>query len=528
MPGDVQIPPPTGAVQWIAKCQSLGTGDDQFNGICSTSDGGIVAAGYYTSSGTLTAVNANGTDFITILPASNTGTDPFIVKYSSVGVVQWIAKCKSSSTGNDMFKAICSTSDGGIVAAGSHNATSNTLTAVNADGTTDFTTLLPASSTGQDPFLVKYRSDGVVQWIAKCKSSTTDADDFTGICSTSDGGLVASGTYSGFSSGNFTAVNANGTNFGTVLPAANGIDPFLVKYSSAGAVQWIANNNAGSNDHLNDFFTAICSTSDGVVAAGSYNSTGTLTAYNANRTNFGTTLGATGTGQDPFLVKYSSSGTVQWIAKCQSLGTGDDRFNAICSTSDSGIVAAGFYISSSGFTLTAVNANGTNFLTVLPASNTGTDPFLVKYSSAGVVQWIAKNQSSSTATDQFNAICSTSDGGVVAAGFYNTTATLTAVNSNGSNFGTLLSPASSTGHDPFLVKYSSAGTVQWIAKCLSSSTGDDRFNAICSTTDGGIVAAGYYTSSGTLSAVNADGTTFLTLLSPASSTGNDPFLVKFY
>jgi roadblock/LC7 domain-containing protein len=515
VPGDVQTPPPTGAVQWIAKCQS--SGSDQFNGVCSTSDGGIVATGYYNSTGSLTAYNANLTAFTTTLLASTTGNDPFIVKYSSVGAVQWIAKCQSS--GNDDILAICSTTDGGVVAAGYYATPSGPLTAKNADGT-NFSTTLMASSNGEDPFIVKYNSTGTVQWIAKCKSTSTGNDQFKGICSTSDGGVVACGYYTG----SIEAYNATNTAFGTSLSAANnGIDPFLVKYNSGGAVQWIA--KCQSNGAVDDLCNSICSTTDGgVVAAGYVDSGFTLTAFNATYTAFGTTLMASGTGVDPFLVKYRSDGVVQWIAKCQSISTVTDVFNAICSTTDGGVVAAGYYNSSNS--LTAYNATSTAFTTTLLQTSSGNDPFLVKYSSAGTVQWIAKCQSSSINSDLFNAICSTTDSGIVAAGSYNSTGSLTAYNATYTAFATTLL-ASTTSDDPFLVKYSSAGTVQWIAKCQSSSTGNDTFSAICSTTDGGVVAAGYYNSAGTLTARNTDGTNFSTTL-PATSTSTDPFLVKFY
>jgi roadblock/LC7 domain-containing protein len=187
-----------------------------------------------------------------------------------------------------------------------------------------------------------------------------------------------------------------------------------------------------------------------VVAAGYYNSSNSLTAYNATSTAFTTTLLQTSSGNDPFLVKYSSAGTVQWIAKCQSSSINSDLFNAICSTTDSGIVAAGSYNSTGS--LTAYNATYTAFATTLLASTTSDDPFLVKYSSAGTVQWIAKCQSSSTGNDTFSAICSTTDGGVVAAGYYNSAGTLTARNTDGTNFSTTL-PATSTSTDPFLVKF---------------------------------------------------------------------------
>lgn len=506
----------TGAVQWITKLESGPSSVDQVTGITTTSDGGVVAAGYYTTTTYLSARNADGTWYSTALSASSTGQDPFLVKYNSLGAVQWIANLQSSSSGDDRFLAITSTSDGGVVAAGYYVAGA-TLTAKNADGTS-FSTVLPASSTGIDPFLVKYNSTGTVQWIAKLQSSSIDEDRINAITSTSDGCVVAAGFYT--STGTLTAKNANGTSFNTTLPASNtGQDPFLVKYDSAGTVQWIAKLQSSGIDTL----TAITSTSDGgVVAAGYYNSTNTLTANNADGTSFGTILPTSSTGEDPFIVKYNSTGTAQWLAKLQSSSAVTDRIHSITTTSDGGIIAAGYYTSTS--TLLAMNADGTSSNKTLPASSTGEDSFLVKYSSSGTVQWIAKLQSSNTGRDQIMAVTSTLDGSVVAVGYYNSSGTLTAKNADGTSFSTVL-PASNTGDDPFIVKYNSAGTVQWIAKQQCSDT-LDRALCITSASDGGVIAAGYYTSTGILTAINADGTSFSKTL-PASGTGQDPFLVKY-
>jgi hypothetical protein len=108
----------------------------------------------------------------------------------------------------------------------------------------------------------------------------------------------------------------------------------------------------------------------------------------------------------------------------------------------------------------------------------------VKYNSAGSVEWLARV--SGAGTEQANAICSMSDGGICVTGYYSsTTTTLTAFHASGTAFGTTLGQSTPTAsQEVFIVKYNSAGTVQWLARV--SGAGNDIANGICSMSDGGI------------------------------------------
>jgi hypothetical protein len=156
------------------------------------------------------------------------------------------------------------------------------------------------------------------------------------------------------------------------LTASASNDVFIVKYTSAGGVQWIT--RLASSD--NDIGNGICSTTDGgICVSGRFISL--LTAFNAsspNTSGFATTLTTAG-NWDTFIVKYSSSGLVMWVTRIG--GTGNDYGEAICSTPDGGICVTGWYDASSN-PLIAYNSDTTSFFTTLPSSGSR-DAFIVKY-----------------------------------------------------------------------------------------------------------------------------------------------------
>lgn len=499
-----------GFVIWLA--QIAGSGDDQATGVCTLNDGNIIVTGKYTSS-PVTVYNGDKTAFATTLPLAGV-QGGFVTKYSAVeintnvapptGRVQWVARV--SGAGNDYGNGICSTNDGGICVTGYY--TSSTLTAYNADTSAFGTTL--TLTTSADAFVVKYSSVGTVQWVANIGGTANEIAN--GICATTDGGICITGQYT---STTLTAYNANNTAFATTLTnsSAGITDIFVVKYSSAGTVQWVATICGTSSD---DVGYAVCGTIDGGICVTGYYYSSTLTAYNATGTAFGTTLANSGSS-DVYIVKYNSIGTVQWVARVA--GTSDDAGYSICSTSDGGICVTGY--SYNGGALTAYNANLSAFGTTFTVASY--DGFLVKYNSAGTVQWLARI--SGTSVDQGQGVCSTSDGGICVSGYYAVsllTNVLTVYNADGTTFGTTLVNSNTGMYDAFVAKYNSLGTVQWVARVGGAS--NDYGKSMCRTSDGGVCLASYSTS-GPVTAYNADTTTFGTTL--ANAGGNDAFIVKY-
>ena len=428
----------SGDLQWAARIG--GTGDDQSYSISTDTSGNVYVTGYYASN-PVTIFNANGTSFGTLASVSSS-IDVFIVKYNTSGVVQWTARI--ADIGDDRGYGISTDGSNNVYVTGFY--TSNPVTIFNANGTS-FGTLANAGLT--DAFIVKYNTSGVVQWTARIGG--TGDDPGYAITSDTSGNVYVTGYYA---SNPVTIFNANGTSFGT-LANAGSADTFIVRYNTSGVVQWTA-RIAGTGAETGWGITT--DTSGNVYLTGQY-STNPVTIFNANGTSFGTLANA-GTS-DACIVKYNTSGVVQWTARIT--GSNSDIGFDIASDSSGNVYVAGRYLSTP---ITIFNANGTSFGTLANAGSVGTaDVFLVKYNTSGVVQWTARI--GGTSDERPYGIGVDSSGNVYVFGNYEST-TLTIFNANGTTFGTLTTPLNRRA---FTVKYNTSGTAQWAARIGNTNAG---------------------------------------------------------
>jgi len=208
-------------------------------------------------------------------------------------------------------------------------------------------------------------------------------------------------------------------------------------------LQW--NKNFGGSDQ--DRFSSVVATPDGgcVVAGDTVSVDGDLTGMDKG-------------GDDAIIVKYSSDGTVVW--KNTFGGSDDDLFRSVTMASDGGFVAVGYSWSNDG--------------DLLGLNKGDSDAIIAKYSSNGVLEW-SKNFGGNR-DDYFESVIPDSDGGVIVAGYSNST--------DGDLVG--LNKGSS---DAIIVKYSANGTLEW-NKNFGGSEGEIFFSAT-SVLDGGYVAVGY-------------------------------------
>jgi hypothetical protein len=368
-------------------------------------------------------------------------------------------------------------------------------------------TVLDSPGNIQDIFVAQYTTAGNVSWIAKV--SGPNMDNAYGISTDSSGNINVAGK---FTSSTLTAYDKDNRAFDKILVNTNSGDGvgvgFIVQYSPAGAVNWIA--KLGGNDNVS--IAEICTDSDQNI-----NVTGTftcnpLTAYNANGTAFTTTLSNAG-GVDAFIAQYSSTGTVNWVARIA--GTGSDGGSAITTDPSNNIFVIGTFSSS---TLRAYNKTGTVFGTTL--TNSGSvDSFVVKYTSAGTVSWVTRI--GGTGADVAYAICTDSDGKINVTGSF-TSSTLTAYNSNGTPFATTVT--NSGGNDVFLVQFTPNGGVNWISKL--SGSGTDYGYAICTDSAKNINITGIFTST-TLTAYGKTGSAFGSTLTRDGGGGVDIFVAQY-
>ena len=202
--------------------------------------------------------------------------------------VQWGARI--AGTAFDFGNGISVDGSGNMYVTGSYS--SNPLTLYNSDGSAFGTTLVNSGS--DDCFIAKYNTSGTVQWGARIAG--TLGEQGTAISVDGSGNMYVTGSYG---SNPLRLYNSDGSAFGTTLAFSGFTDCFIVKYNTAGTVQWGA-RIAGTG-----FDTAYSISVDGsgnMYVTGYYTSN-PLTLYNSDGSAFGTTLVKSG-NYNCFIAKY--------------------------------------------------------------------------------------------------------------------------------------------------------------------------------------------------------------------------------
>lgn len=442
-----------GAPMWAARIAS--TGNDAAYAVTTDSEANIYVTGLAGNDVTASTVyNADGTAFATTIPVAR----GFLVKYSLAGVVQWMA----SFTGGGYWpgpaggEGVVTDSTGSVYVATMVRG-GGTLDAYNADGSLGISQTTTFPTNGSLGAVYKYSSTGTAQWIARVATTTSGGSAFSAITCGPDDAIYAVGSCRSGS----TAFNADGTSFGAIANAGLA-DAIVVKYNTAGTVQWIA--RIGSATSVGAGGVACDSSGNVYVCGGGGSTTQAVTIYNANGTTF-STLPVTAGLSDGFVVKYNSSGTAQWVARFG----GVDSDSATSLATDS---VGGVYISGTAGTTNSVgssdrvtfyNADGTAFPSTV--QNSWKVAFLVKYSSAGRVQWAVRMDGQNDQNADFAYAAATDRrGNVYTGGLINRSTG--SIADTGSTVATQTNPFS-------LVKLTPWGQVQWYQaiKPLNATSG---------------------------------------------------------
>ena len=448
-----------GYVNSIAR--QAGTGADVGNGIATDTNGNIIITGHY-SSNPFTLYTTAGSAFSTTLV--NSGQTAFVAQYSSSGAVNWVARFSGSSVG-----LFCKTdSSNNIYVFGYF--TSAPLTAYSSSGTAFGTTISTLYY-----FLVKYNSSGIIQWIANIGGTgQTNQNSLT--CDT-NGNVIVTCTGSGI-----TPRNSDGTSYtGSGIVGAYRVNGFIVYYNTSGTIQWVA-TFAGGSRFWNQ---AISVDSSGNVYCSGYSLGGFAQPYNASGTGMFTVAGASGqngyivkytsagsnvsgtayggsgvtaaplsqvtdsnadttivgtftgttfiaysnnstsqpfsnTLSNPgttcgFIVKYNSSFVVQWTANIQA-ATGVVTPTGVTCDSLNNIYVSVYTTGN----VTIYSSNGSAATTI---TNTGTNTsFIVKFSSAGLFIWVARQSGGASTSQYLYGIVTDSIGNPYAVGAYTSAA----------------------------------------------------------------------------------------------------------
>lgn len=326
-------------------------------------------------------------------------------------------------------------------------------------GTATFGTTSITSIGNKDIFVAKYNSNGILQWIQSAGGAGNDV----GLAITADnlGNVYITGYYQG------TAT------FGasTILSVGND-DIFVAKYNSNGTLQWV--EAAGGIN--TDFGHGIAVDGFGdIYITGNY--TGTVT--------FGSTPKTSAGGSDIFIAKYNSNGILQWVRSAG--GTGGDYGQNIVVDGSNNVYITGSY-------------EGTSYFgSPTPKTSVGSnDIFVAKYNSTGALLWV--QSAGGASIDSGYGIAVDGSGNVYVTGEYQGIATFGATSIISSGFS-----------DIFVTKYNSSGIFQWVQ--TAGGTINDYGESIAVDGFGNTYVSGYTQGNATFGATSISvGPIFITRL----------------
>lgn len=388
-------------------------------------------------------------------------------------------------------------------------------------------------------FMIQYNADGIAQWALPFP--TTGSIGPNSISVDSNNNLYLTGSYA---TAGITLQNAAGNGYtpsAVTLPAPTSTDAiFVCKYSSTGQAQWATYFEGNTN--LDSGITAKVDLANNIYLTGYYSANAAVPINNVSGPPTVSLPDTTGTFAG-YLVKFSSAGQALW-----AIGIISSTVNGINIGIDSSnnVYLTGIY---SGLQISLLNANGAPSGVSLPATTVTSYSYVIKYSTAGVVQWATHITPDIPATPpptpQYvlysRAItCDTTDG-VYVLGVYKTPSQIMIYQSNGAGGQTPSNPpitlpdttstAPNTVQTVFIVKYNTSGQAQW-ATYLYTGTSLSTLQegaGIVSDTFNNIYIVGQYISPINPQIFNASGTSQVNsgATLQQSSTDGAAYIIKY-
>jgi hypothetical protein len=465
-------------------------------------------------------------------------TSIILVKYDSNGIAQWATYINGTQNA-EQGQSISIDSNNTIYIGGAYSSYGDIiLNDVSGNEQVSSSNIIPA---GVGSFLAKYNSSGISQQVLNINSiSTTNTSlgNYSGTSLVRDSldNVYVTGNFSG-NAGSFV-LNADGTVSSIAIPAtgtANSI--FIIKYNSSGIAQWATYFiNLNSTTTLTP--SLAIDSNDNIYITSIFSRGGSTPITLFNAITSGSIFVASSisipavTINSSFIIKYNSSGVVQWANYFAGTGGGAGTVigNGLGIDSSNNIYLAAQYTQSFGL-LTLINANtGSGYTTasvsLQPIVNGAA---LIKYNSNGVVQWATYLDG--TGSDYGQAVKTDSEGNVYFSGGYTSSGTVNILNgiTSGSTYpssGILLPSAGNTG--VFLIKYTSSGVAQWATHFRAASFTSIYILSIDSLNN--VYITGTYSSLILTSLFNAitSGSTYPSAgVSLRITTGNSGYILKF-
>ena len=237
-----------------------------------------------------------------------------IIKYNSNGEVEWAKGI--GGTDNEKINSVAVTSEGDYIVAGDFISES-----------IDLENGISLTNNGiVDGMIIKYSSNGEAKWAKGIGGKNSDYIE--SIAETQDGGYIVGGYFwSSIDLGNGESLTSKGND-----------DGMIIKYSSAGKVEWSRAIGGGSRECVN----SVSVTSDGGYIVGGDFSSESIDLKNGVSLVKKSFEKAT---YDGMIIKYSSSGDAEWA---KAIGGIDSEYiKSVADTKDGNYIAGGYFDSSS-------------------------------------------------------------------------------------------------------------------------------------------------------------------------------------
>lgn len=218
----------------------------------------------------------------------------------------------------------------------------------------------------------------------------------------------------GYFTGTMTFGNSTITSTGTY-------NSYVAKYNSNGVVQWVKKIN---NDSQISTLDIALDAGANVYVTGVFYDKAVFDSINV-----------TSAGNNIFVAKYNSAGTIQWV-KNENVNN-DTYVRSIAVDNNGNSYITGQFYNTATFGTTAVTSTGSS------------DIFLAKYNSGGLFQWVKKAGGNSN--DQGHKIAVDGNENVYIIGIIDGLATFETISISGS-------------YHIFLAKYDANGNIQWAEK----------------------------------------------------------------
>ncbi len=381
-----------------------GANVDETLGVTGDNNGNTFATGYFSTTASISGNTLSSSGL----------TDIFVTRINTDGTTAW--SVKAGGTQSDRGLGITTDPSGNVIVCGFFTGTASFGNGIS----------LTANGASQDAFVAKYNSAGVAQW-ARAGGSSGNSDRANDVTTDNSGNVFITGQYTGEAS--FGAFNLSGT------AASN--DVFVVKYSPDGSELWAKSGNGPS---LNRGLGITTDSNGAVYACGQFSNDITF-----DNTYNNTVLNAL------FVVKYSSSGTEEWMR----YASGSAQSIAYDITSNGTNV---YFTGDCGQNLTFVNAPTTPALTT-PYDNA---VFVAAFNPSGGYLWGSAKGSDSPVSGRG---ISHRNGELGIAGWYECTYDGLSEEYGESTFNSI------GFRDVFVSRYNTAGVFQW-ARNFGSQTNE--------------------------------------------------------